>query len=61
MSVATATEESILVHAWRAERLHRLGIPAVIADQLADSVDWHYVAGLVGRGCNPILALEIAL
>jgi hypothetical protein len=59
--MSAAAEESIVIHAWRAERLHKLGVPAIIADQLADSVDWHFVADLVRRGCDPILALEIAL
>jgi hypothetical protein len=61
MTVQTATEESVVVHAWRSERLHRLGVPALLADELADAVDWHQVADLVARGCDPLLALEIAL
>ena len=32
----------------------------IVAETFAGLVDWHEVAGLVGRGCSPELALEIA-
>jgi hypothetical protein len=61
MTAQAALNESLAVHAWRFERLHSLGIPTLVADRVADSVDWHQVADLVNRGCDPMLALEIAL
>jgi hypothetical protein len=54
------TDESSIVHAWRVERLHSLGIPARLADHVADSVDWHQIADLIRGGCDPILALRIS-
>jgi hypothetical protein len=53
------TEEDVLVSAWRAEQLWRLGLPRVLAEAFADLVDWHALAKLVERGCSPELALEI--
>jgi hypothetical protein len=35
-------------------------VPKILADSFADDVDWHQIADLVGRGCPPRLALEIA-
>ena len=32
----------------------------MVADAVANFVDWHEVAGLVEKGCPPELALEIA-
>jgi hypothetical protein len=61
MTAQAPLEESLAVHAWRSERLHSLGIPTLLADRVADRVDWHQVAYLVDRGCDPMLALEIAL
>jgi hypothetical protein len=61
MTSHTLAKESLAVHAWRSERLRSLGIPTLLAEDLADSVDWHQVADLVDRGCDPVLALEIAL
>jgi hypothetical protein len=52
------TEDS-LVHAWRAERLREHGMPGLLAEAYADTVDWHLYADLVSRGCSPDLALEI--
>jgi len=52
-------DEHILVHAWRAERLRELGVPAPLADEFADDVDWRAIAALVERGCPPEIALEI--
>ena len=52
--------EALLVHEWRRERLRSLGLPELLADSFADSVDWHVIANLVGRGCPPYLALRIA-
>ena len=53
--------ENVQVHAWRAEQLEKLGLSTVIADAVADTVDWHEVAPLVDSGCPPELALAIAL
>jgi hypothetical protein len=47
------------VHAWRAEQLQRLGVPAILADTFADDVDWHALSALVARGCPLGLAFEI--
>jgi hypothetical protein len=52
--------EEIRVYAWRVEQLARLGLSTVIADVVANFVDWHEVARLVQKGCPPELALEIA-
>jgi hypothetical protein len=52
-------DEELLVQAWRAEQLHRLGVPRGLADAFADHVDWHELAALVTRGCPPALALDI--
>ena len=52
--------ERTRIHAWRAERLRELGVPAGHAELYADVVDWHRVADLVARGCTPTLALRIA-
>ena len=48
-----------LVHEWRVTQLTRLGIPWLLAQTVADHVDWHQVATLVQRGCPPQLALHI--
>jgi hypothetical protein len=52
--------EEIRVYAWRVEQLAKLGLSTVIADVVANVVDWHEVARLVEKGCPPELALEIA-
>jgi hypothetical protein len=52
-------DEEILVHAWRAEQLQRLGLSRLVAEGFAGRVDWHDLAGLVARGCSPELALAI--
>ena len=57
--VADVHEEELLVHAWRAEQLQRLGLHRVLAEAFADLVDWHAFAELVAHGCEPELALEI--
>lgn len=57
--VTDVHEEELLVHAWRAEQLQRLGLHRVLAEAFADLVDWHALAELVGHGCEPELALEI--
>jgi hypothetical protein len=59
--VEDTTEEELLIHAWRAEQLRRLGLPRTLAETFAGLVDWHEIAALVARGCPPSLALEIAL
>jgi hypothetical protein len=48
-----------LVHDWRVTQLTRLGIPRLLAEGAASRVDWHEIAGLVQRGCPPLLALRI--
>jgi hypothetical protein len=58
--VEDAIDEELLIHAWRAEQLHRLGLSRALAETFAGLVDWHEIAALVGRGCPPELALEIA-
>jgi hypothetical protein len=58
--VEDTTEEGLLVRAWRAEQLRRLGFPRTLAETFAELVDWHDIAALVARGCPPDLALEIA-
>ncbi|MDP9283582.1 MAG: hypothetical protein M3P41_01285 [Actinomycetota bacterium] len=52
-------EEELLVRAWRAEQLRRLGVPRAFAESFADRIDWHALAALVERGCSPSLALAI--
>jgi hypothetical protein len=52
-------EEDVLVHDWRTEQLHRLGLHRILAEAFADFVDWHVIAKLVERGCPPQLALDI--
>ncbi len=52
--------EEVRVHAWRVEQLGKLGFSTMIAEAVADFVDWHEVAPLVEKGCPPELALEIA-
>jgi hypothetical protein len=58
----TSLEQStddVLVHAWRAEQIERLGISRLVAEAVAGFVDWHDLARLVARGCPPVVALEI--
>jgi hypothetical protein len=57
--VEDKTEEELLIQAWRAEQLWRLGLSHTLAETFADLVDWHEIAALVARGCSPELALEI--
>jgi hypothetical protein len=52
--------EEVRVYAWRVEQLAELGFSTVVADSVANVVDWHDVASLVHKGCPPELALEIA-
>jgi hypothetical protein len=54
------TDEELLIHAWCAEQLRRLGLGRVLAETFAGLVDWHEIAALVARGCPPELAREIA-
>jgi hypothetical protein len=54
------TDEELLIQAWRAEQLRRLGLSRTLAETFAGLVDWHEIAALVTRGCSPELALEIA-
>ena len=58
--VEYTTDEELLIHAWCAEQLRRLGLRHVLAETFAGLVDWHEIAALVARGCPPELALEIA-
>ena len=57
--VEDTTDEELLIQAWRAEQLRRLGLSRILAEAFAALVDWHEVAALVARGCSPELALEI--
>ena len=57
---ANATDEQLLIDAWRIEQLRFLGLPPALAEMFAGLVDWHDVAALIARGCPPELALEIA-
>jgi hypothetical protein len=57
---AGTSEEELLVHAWRAEQLRRLGLSRSLAVTFAGLVDWHEISVLVERGCPVALALEIA-
>jgi hypothetical protein len=59
-NAANATDEQLLIDAWRAEQLRCLGLPRALAEAFAGLVDWHEVASLVGHGCPPEVALEIA-
>jgi hypothetical protein len=59
IEIETESEE-VRVYAWRVEQLGKLGLSTVIADAVANLVDWHEVARLVEKGCPPELALEIA-
>jgi len=52
-------DEAETVREWRAHQLHRLGVPRLIAERFAETVDWHELASLTGAGCPPLLALEI--
>lgn len=52
-------EEELRIHRWRSGQLERLGVPASLAELLADRVDWHEIAALMERGCPLGLALEI--
>jgi hypothetical protein len=58
--VEETSGEELLIHAWRAEQLRRLGLSRILAETFATLVDWHEIAALVARGCSPELALEIA-
>ena len=58
--VEDTADEELLIQAWRAEQLRRLGLSRAVADTFAALVDWHEVAALVAHGCSPELALEIA-
>jgi hypothetical protein len=51
--------EDVRVYAWRVEQLAKLGLSTMIANAVANLVDWHDVARLVQKGCPPELALEI--
>jgi hypothetical protein len=58
--VEDTSDQELLIHAWRAEQLQRLGLSRILAEAFASLVDWHEIAALVARGCSPELALEIA-
>jgi hypothetical protein len=47
------------VHAWRVRQLTRLGLASLVAEAVADRVDWHEVARLVSYGCPAALAVAI--
>ena len=52
-------QESEKVHNWRVDRLTGLGVARPVAEDVADRLDWHEVAKLVGRGCPAWLAVAI--
>ena len=56
----TIRHDDRLVHDWRAAQLTRLGLPELLAELYADTVDWHQIARLVQRGCPALLAIRIA-
>jgi hypothetical protein len=58
--VEDATDDELLIHAWRAEQLRRIGLSHTLAETFADDVGWRELEALVARGCPPELALEIA-
>jgi hypothetical protein len=58
LSPSTAREGDV-VHAWRVSQLVRLGLAWLVADAVADHLDWHEVAKLVRRGCPASLAVAI--
>jgi hypothetical protein len=51
--------ETCAVHAWRVSRLTGLGLARMVAEAVADQVDWHEVARLVQHGCPASLAVAI--
>jgi hypothetical protein len=53
-------DEERQIREWRVDQLRRLGVPVFLAEVIAGNVDWHDVATLIGRGCPPLLAVEIA-
>ena len=59
-NAANVPGEQSVIEAWHAEQLRCLGLPRALAEAFAGLVDWHDVASLVGHGCPPELALEIA-
>jgi hypothetical protein len=58
LSPPTAGEGDV-VHAWRVSQLVRLGLAWLVADAVADHLDWHEVAKLVRHGCPASLAVAI--
>jgi len=52
-------QEAEAVQAWRVSQLVRLGLARLVAEAVADKVDWHDVADLVHRGCPAALAVTI--
>jgi hypothetical protein len=48
-----------LVNAWRVKQLQRVGLLRILAEAVADLVDWHVLAKLIAHGCTPELAFEI--
>ncbi len=52
-------QETDAVHSWRVGRLTGLGVTRLVAETIADRVDWHEVARLVRRGCPASLAVQI--
>jgi hypothetical protein len=56
-----SNQEANAVHAWRVGRLTGLGVALLVAEAVADRVDWHEVATLVLRGCpaSPAVAIVV--
>ena len=53
-------DEDRKVHDWRVHQLWLLGMPRLLAEAFADTVDWRDVAALVERGCPILVAVDIA-
>jgi hypothetical protein len=54
-----SNEDDAAVHAWRVTQLTRLGLASLVAEAVADRIDWHEVARLVSYGCPAALAVAI--
>lgn len=54
--------ERAKVESWRLHVLIEAGYPLPLAEKLAASeADLHEAVGLLGRGCDPVIAAEILL
>ena len=48
--VEDTADEGLLIHAWRAEQLQRLGLSRLLAETFAELIDWHETDELIARG-----------